>query len=211
MTSTRMVSIKAPTRSRIWTACRSLSLDWMHTVTAGHDWRLDLLRGFAISAMVVDHLGGASWLAVAANGNSLFVSAAGAFISAVGLVVGIVTGGIALKEGLNFVQSRFLYRALTLFKLNGALMRIFSSCVLFFRLPVTKDLHIGDLLTSGDNLGILHLPMYPVDIALMPTLLILPMLFGFWILATNWNKPVCQNPLNILCYWRTRAPILRKS
>jgi len=204
MPPTRMLSITSHTRSKLWATCRSLCRHWAYAATAGHDWRLDLLRGFAIFAMVVDHLGGASWLAVVTSGNSLFASAAGAFISAVGLIVGIVTGGIALKEGLNVVQTRFLRRALTLFKLNGALVRIFSSIVLFLHLPVTKDLRIGNFLTNFNNIGMIHLPIYPADIALMLTLLIVPALFGYWILAGS-NRPICSNPVGIPYRWNMSA------
>ncbi|MBI5464744.1 MAG: septum formation initiator family protein, partial [Ignavibacteriales bacterium] len=53
-------------------------------------------------------LGGASWLYLITGGNTFFVSAAEAFIFISGLVVGMVYGGIALKQGLGAAQIKAL-------------------------------------------------------------------------------------------------------
>jgi hypothetical protein len=51
------------------------------------DLRIDLLRGAAIVAMVVDHVGGdQSWLYALTGGNRFYVSAAEAFLFLSGLV-----------------------------------------------------------------------------------------------------------------------------
>ena len=42
----------------------------------GRDPRLDLLRGFCVFAMIVDHVGGASWLYALTGGNPGPVTAA---------------------------------------------------------------------------------------------------------------------------------------
>ena len=46
----------------------------------GRDPRLDLLRGFCVVAMIVDHVGGASWLYALTGGNTGPVTAAEGFV-----------------------------------------------------------------------------------------------------------------------------------
>src|SRR5690349_13095162 len=52
------------------------------------DLRVDLLRGFCIFAMVVDHFGGDSWLYAITGGNRFYVSAAEGFIFISGFIMG---------------------------------------------------------------------------------------------------------------------------
>jgi len=55
------------------------------------DVRIDLLRGAAIVAMVVDHVGGReSWLYLLTGGNRFYVSAAEGFVFLAGLISGII-------------------------------------------------------------------------------------------------------------------------
>src|SRR5215216_6626704 len=80
-------------------AARSLR-GWRYVAEGKRDLRLDYLRGFAVFAMVADHLGGASWLYALTGGNRFFVSAAEGFVLIAGLVVGIVYGDRARQRGL---------------------------------------------------------------------------------------------------------------
>jgi len=50
----------ARTFPNVWTLPRALNLDWAYAIADKRDLRLDLLRGFAVFAMVVDHFGGSS-------------------------------------------------------------------------------------------------------------------------------------------------------
>jgi hypothetical protein len=170
-------------RARTWTLPRSLTLDWAYAVADKRDWRLDLLRGFAVFAMVVDHLGGASWLYLVTGGNTFYVSAAEAFIFISGLVVGMVYGGIALKEGLQAAQIKALKRALTLYKLTVALTLLFAGFSLFFHLPWAQDSQIGDPLTFVLEVVALHQTMYLTDIPLMYTFLMLAAPIGLGLLV----------------------------
>src|SRR5689334_18236761 len=63
------------------------------------DLRLDFLRGFAVLAMVVDHIGGPSWLYALTGGNKFYTSAAEGFIFISGLLVGVVYGRIVQRDG----------------------------------------------------------------------------------------------------------------
>jgi enterochelin esterase-like enzyme len=90
---------------------------WRYVAEGRRDLRLDLLRGFAVFAMVVDHIGGASWLYALTGGNRFFVSAAEAFVFISGLTVGIVYGDRLRRDGLRSVTKRLLNRAWMLYAL----------------------------------------------------------------------------------------------
>jgi len=80
------------------------------------DLRIDLLRGAAIVAMIVDHVGGdGSWLYPLTGGNRFFVSAAEGFIFLSGLTAGIVYMGVAAREGLGSAIWKLLRRAAVLY------------------------------------------------------------------------------------------------
>ncbi len=59
-------------RIRTWSYYRTADL------ASRRDLRLDLLRGFCIFAMVVDHFGGDSWLYAITGGNRFYVSSSAA-------------------------------------------------------------------------------------------------------------------------------------
>ena len=190
MAQTRIVSAPtARTFPDFWTLRQALHLDWAYAAADKRDRRLDVLRGFAVFAMVVDHWGGASWFYLITGGNTFFVSAAEAFIFISGLVVGMVYGGIALKQGLRAAQTKAFHRALTLYKLTVALTFLFAGVSLFFRLPWASDLQIGNPLTYALAVVTLHQTMYLTDIPLMYTFLMLAAPLGLWLLfnrRTGW-------------------------
>src|ERR687894_1954450 len=87
------------------TAVQSLR-GWRYVAEGKRDLRFDLLRGFAVFAMVVDHLGGASWLYALTGGNRFLVSAAEGFVLISGVVAGIVYGARARAGGLRATTPR---------------------------------------------------------------------------------------------------------
>lgn len=89
------------------------------------DLRLDFLRGFALCAMIVDHLGCTSWLHAITGGDRFFVSGAEAFLFISGLLVGIVHGGTARTISLAVATKRILKRAWELYLLAVTLALIF--------------------------------------------------------------------------------------
>jgi hypothetical protein len=145
------------------------------------DLRLDLLRGFAVLVMVVDHFGGSSWLYLITGGNGFFVSGAEAFIFISGLVVGMVYGGIALKTGIRAAQIKALQRAWTLYKLAVVLTLLFAAFSVTFGLEWAKDLNIRDPLTFTFNVATLRQTMYLTDVTLMYTLLMFAAAGGLWL------------------------------
>src|ERR687886_1189281 len=88
---------------------------WRYAAVGKRDLRLDYLRGFAVFAMVADHLGGASWLYALTGGNRFFVSAAEGFVLISGVVVGVVYGGPARRSGLRAALPKLLQRAWLLY------------------------------------------------------------------------------------------------
>ncbi len=185
MEQTRTGTPLGRTWPRISALPRSLSLNWAYAAVDKRDLRLDLLRGFAVVAMVIDHWGGDSWLYGITGGDTFFVSAAEAFIFISGLVVGMVYGGIAIRDGIQAAQGKALSRAFTLYKLTAALTIVFAIFSLFFNLPWAKDLLVGDPLTFVFNVLMLRQVMYLTDIPLIYTILMLIAPFALWLLVSG--------------------------
>lgn len=78
---------------------------------SSRDSRIDLLRGFCVFAMVVDHVGGASWLYSITGGNQFVVSAAEGFIFLSGFLVGVVYRRVTERSGLAAGIRKALERA----------------------------------------------------------------------------------------------------
>src|SRR5215212_8343387 len=91
----------------------------------GRDPRLDALRGFCVFAMIVDHVGGSSWLYVLTGGNRGPVTAAEGFVFLSGLVLGMVSRRRVSRDGLGVAIRSALGRAWTLYGLTVALTLIF--------------------------------------------------------------------------------------
>jgi len=68
---------------------------------ASRDLRIDLLRGYAVFVVTVDHVGGErlNWLYAITGGDRFYVSAAEAFVFLAGIVAGIVYGPRAARLG----------------------------------------------------------------------------------------------------------------
>ena len=186
-------AVAARTHSRVlanvWTWPRALRWDWSYAAVDRRDLRLDLLRGFAVIVMVVDHLGGSSWLYLVTGGNNFIVSGAEAFIFISGLVVGMVYGGIALKQGLRVAQIKALQRAWTLYKLTVVLTLLFAILSTTFHLDWARELNISNPLWFAFNIVTLRQTMYLTDVPLLYTFLMLAAAGGLWLLVkgkTHW-------------------------
>jgi hypothetical protein len=104
----------------------ALAWPWTYAGESTRDLRLDLLRGFCVFAMVVDHVGGASWAHAVSGAGEYFVSAAEGFVFLSGFVMGMVYGNIIDREGLSVAVKKALLRSWTLYKLTVALSLIFG-------------------------------------------------------------------------------------
>jgi hypothetical protein len=155
---------RAPWPARLGAALR-------YHASGRRDLRLDFLRGYCALAMVVDHLGGASYLYPLTGGNTFFVSAAEGFIFLSGLLVGLIYGPRARRDGLAPVQLHVLRRALTLYAVTLGLTFTFVGLSRLAEMPWLQDV---EPLTPQLAVGILtlHRTYYLVDVMLLYTLLL---------------------------------------
>jgi hypothetical protein len=159
--------------------------DWAYTNPNQRDLRIDFLRGFAVFVMIVDHFGGASWLYLLTGNNSFFVSGAEAFVFLSGLVVGMVYGGIAQKQGLRIAQIKSLTRAFTLYKLTVVLTLSFSLLSHWLALPWANDLQIDQPLQWFINVVTLQQTFYLSDVMLLYTFLMTLASGALWLLINR--------------------------
>jgi enterochelin esterase-like enzyme len=100
------------------------------------DLRLDLLRGFCIFVMTVDHVGGeSSWLYAVTGGNRLVVSAAEVFVLISGLVMGMVYRGVILRGGAAAMLGKVLGRAWLLYVVTVVLTVVFAAVSILLGTP----------------------------------------------------------------------------
>ncbi len=113
---------------------------WRYAATpVGRDARLDLLRGYCVLAMVIDHIGGPSWLYTFTGGNVGPISAAEGFVFLSGLVLGIVSRARIARGGLRLAVRSALHRAWTLYALTVGLTLLFSVLTLTTTLSLWVD------------------------------------------------------------------------
>jgi hypothetical protein len=161
------------------------------------DLRLDLLRGFAVVAMVADHIGGErSWLYGLTGGDAFWVSAAEVFVFISGLLLGMISAGLMARHGLGVALMKSLQRTWTLYLLTVTLT------LSFIALSAQLDLSWGPEITSVSWIDLLvsvmtlHRTFYLTDILLLYTLLVLmavPVLVLLvqghtrWVLVGSWG------------------------
>jgi len=92
------------------------------------DVRIDLLRGFCVFVMIVDHVGGeASWLYVLTGGNRFIVSAAEGFLLLSGFSMGMVHHVVIRTKGIRGMIGKVLGRAWLLYTLTVVLTIAFAA------------------------------------------------------------------------------------
>jgi hypothetical protein len=158
-------------RVRTWSYYRTAD------VANRRDLRLDLLRGFCIFAMVVDHFGGDSWLYAITGGNRFYVSAAEGFIFISGFVMGQAYRSKRDRAGLPAAMADALKRARTLYVATVALTLIFSILFLYTDIALWTGRDFGLGIDSPLEIAVaaltLHYTYHGTDILAMYTLLLL--------------------------------------
>ncbi|TMB93973.1 MAG: hypothetical protein E6I57_13150 [Chloroflexi bacterium] len=92
------------------------------------DLRLDLLRGFCVFVMIVDHVGGeASWLYWFTGGNRLVVSAAEGFVLLSGITMGMVHHVTIRTQGFRAMFGKVFGRAWLLYSVTVMLTIAFAA------------------------------------------------------------------------------------
>jgi hypothetical protein len=138
------------------------------------DLRFDLLRGFAVFAMVVDHVGGdQSPLYYISGGDRFYVSAAEAFVFLSGLLMGMVNGGLIRRGDVGGALRKVLSRAGMLYAITVGLTLVTAALPLVFNFNWKPN--IGDLTTTEFIIGIFtfHYAAYLTDIPFLYTMLVL--------------------------------------
>ncbi|MCA1644335.1 MAG: OpgC domain-containing protein [Chloroflexi bacterium] len=191
-------------RTQPWSAALlQLLRGWSYYRTADvvsrRDLRLDLLRGFCIFAMVVDHFGGDSWLYAITGGNRFYVSAAEGFIFISGFVMGQAYRSKRDRSGLPAAMGEALLRARTLYIATVALTLIFSVLNLYTDITLWTGRDFGLGIDSPQEIAVaamtLHYTYHGTDILAMYTLLLLvaPLILlllstseWYWVLGVSW-------------------------
>src|SRR5438270_5115944 len=187
-----------------WSAAvvaRFRSLSYYSTADAAsrRDLRVDLLRGFCIFAMVVDHFGGDSWLYSITGGNRFYVSAAEGFIFISGFIMGQAYRAKRDRSGLPSAMAEALRRARTLYLATVALTLIFSVLYLYTDITLWTGRDFGLGIDSLQEIAVasltLHYTYHGTDILAMYTLLLLvaPLVLlmlsvgeWYWVLIPSW-------------------------
>src|SRR6266851_3598951 len=184
---------------RLLERLRALSYYRTADVVSKRDLRVDLLRGFCIFAMVVDHFGGDSWLYAITGGNRFYVSAAEGFIFISGFVMGQAYRNKRDRSGLTAAMTDALRRARTLYIATVALTLIFSVLYLYTDIALWTGRDFGLGIDSPLEIVVaavtLHYTYHGTDILAMYTLLLLvaPLLLllqsvgeWYWVLGVSW-------------------------
>ena len=155
---------------------------WRYASTDKRDLRLDFLRGFAVFAMVADHIGGSSWLYLITGGNRFFVSAAEGFVFISGVIVAVVYGERARRGGLRAATGKLLNRAWTLYALAVWLALTSAFAAALFGLPRGATL-AQDPARFVIEVVTLQRTFYLVDVMLFYALAMLVAPLALWALA----------------------------
>ncbi|MCC7103598.1 MAG: OpgC domain-containing protein [Chloroflexi bacterium] len=166
------------------------STPWAYPSGASRrDLRLDLLRGFAVFAMIVDHFGGRSWITPITGGNTFLVSAAEGFVFLSGFVMGMVYGRRFLRDGWTATTEAILRRAALLYAVTVGLTLLFVSLFTFTNLRLWLDRAYGLGLTDPLELVVgtltLHYTYHGTDILWMYTVMIAATPILFHLLTTG--------------------------
>jgi hypothetical protein len=168
--TTAIAHSETPTGRRL-TAKRGLAAR-LRYYGGKRDLRLDLLRGFAVFAMVVDHASQRSWLAYLTGADRYFVSAAEPFVFISGLVLGMVYRPLFQKSGLWACIRKALGRAVTLYFVTVVFGLLFIGLSAYFgawwgpeRAELTNDYVL--------RIATFRRTFYLVDIPMLYTLLLL--------------------------------------
>jgi hypothetical protein len=202
MPQNKSVAVTLPPRGEFIAWLRALVESWHYPLTEKRDLRLDLLRGFAVLVMVVDHLGGASWLYLITGNNSFFTSGAEAFVVISGMVVGIVYGGIARRDGWRAAARKAFERAWTLYKLTVVMTLGLAIVSDFYQLPWAKSVDITDPVMFTINVIFLRQTYYLADIPLLYTLLMAFAPVGLWLLYRHHTRAMMMGSFVIWIFFQ---------
>ena len=154
----------APKPGRRWRVARP---DYI--TAGGRDLRLDLIRGFMVFVMIVDHLGENSPLLLLTGGGRFLTSAAEGFVLISGLMTGLVYRRIILRDGLSAALFKLLQRAASLYAVTVTATLLFVAFLLAASLPMSRRIETGNPAAFVASILTLHQTYSLVDVLLVYT------------------------------------------
>ncbi len=180
----------------------TLAISWRYA-GGKRDLRFDLLRGFAVLAMIINHIGGnSSWLYRLSGGNHFYTSAAEGFVFISGLVFGIVYASLIVRHGLAEGMIKALRRAGTLYALTVLLT--FTSAALSYRLrlPWAPEVDASNLRDFILGVLTLHRTFYLTDVLLLYTLLLVGAALALVFFATGRTWMILAASWGVWALWQ---------
>ena len=175
------------------------------------DLRLDLLRGFCILVMVVDHIGGeTSWLYYITGGNRFVVSAAEGFVLLSGISMGMVHHVVIHTKGVRAMFEKVIGRAWFLYALTVILTLAFAAVSTALGDPYTGLQTPARSRTEfAFSVITFHRTYTLTDVLVLYTLLVLMAGPLLWLIARGHSGPVLAGSITawaIFQLWPERIP-----
>ena len=161
-------SADAPKPGRRWRVPRP-----DYVTAGGRDLRLDLIRGFMVFAMIVDHVAGSSPLEILTGGNRFLTSAAEGFVFISGLMTGLVYGRVVERRGTAAGLRKILLRVAALYALTVTLTLLFIVFSERTAMPWAKQIDLASPAAFLIDVFTFQRTYFLVDVPLLYTLLFL--------------------------------------
>jgi enterochelin esterase-like enzyme len=142
-----------------------------YITSQGRDLRIDLLRGYFVLAMIVDHVRGMSPLYLLTGGNRFFVSAAEGFILTSGLLAGLIYRRIIARDGIVAAARKVWTRAFTLYLLTIGITLLLLPLSELGGLPWAQGVDLTQSVNLVVSVLTLHRTYYLIDVLLLYTVL----------------------------------------
>lgn len=158
-----------------------------YITASGRDLRIDLLRGYFVLAMIIDHVLGASPLWLITGGNRFFTSAAEGFILTSGLMAGLVYHRVVQQAGLIAAAKKVVLRMVALYLLTVAMTLLIVPVSEVFGLRWAQGLDLSDPVTYLINVLTLHRTYYLADVMLLYTVFFMITPVALYVLERGWT------------------------
>jgi hypothetical protein len=177
---------------------------WVYPADTRRDRRLDLLRGFCVFAMTVDHLDVPTWLYWFTGGNRFFVSAAEGFVFISGLVMGMVYRPLVEREGLKHAMQKALKRAAFLYLMTAGATLGFMWLSSRLGLPWAAGI---DLREAAPRAFMLLRTFYLTDVLMLYTFLVGVAPLAFWLMHRGLTWLLLGASWGAWAYHQVVAPV----
>jgi enterochelin esterase-like enzyme len=158
-----------------------------YITASGRDLRIDLLRGYFVLAMIIDHVLGVSPLWLITGGNRFFTSAAEGFILTSGLMAGLVYHRVVQQAGLVAAVQKIMLRTIALYLLTVAMTLLIVPVPEVYGLRWAQGLDLSDPVTFLLNVLTLHRTYYLADVMLLYTVFFMILPVALFALERGWT------------------------